>query len=45
MPQGETANGDETEFSNIRTLQHHIPEVVGMTQVEYRLMCTKDLSI
>ena len=35
----------ETGFSNIRTLQRRIQEVVGMSPVEYRLMITKDLSI
>ncbi|MBR6981706.1 MAG: AraC family transcriptional regulator [Prevotella sp.] len=35
----------DTGFSNIRTLQRRIQEVVGMSPVEYRLMLTKDLSV
>ncbi|MBP5776743.1 MAG: AraC family transcriptional regulator [Prevotella sp.] len=36
---------EEAGFSNVRTLQRRIQEVLGMSAVEYRLMQTKDLSI
>ena len=36
---------EESGFSNVRTLQRRIQEVIGMTPVEYRLMITKDLSV
>lgn len=36
---------EEAGFSNVRTLQRRIQEVLGMSAVEYRLMLTKDLSI
>lgn len=34
---------EEAGFSNVRTLQRRIQEVIGMSPVEYRLMLTKDL--
>lgn len=34
---------EEAGFSNVRTLQRRIQEVIGMSPVEYRLMFTKDL--
>lgn len=34
---------EEAGFSNVRTLQRRIQEVVGMSPVEYRLMLTRDL--
>ena len=37
------AVAEESGFSNVRTLQRRIQDVVGMTPVEYRLMLTKDL--
>jgi transcriptional regulator GlxA family with amidase domain len=36
---------EEAGFSNVRTLQRRIQEVVGMSPVDYRLLLTKDLSI
>ena len=36
---------EESGFSNVRTLQRRIQEVIDMTPVEYRLMITKDLSV
>lgn len=30
-------------YSNVRTLQRRIQEVIGMSPVEYRLVLTKDL--
>ena len=35
---------EEAGFSNVRTLQRRIQEVIGMSPVDYRLMLTKDLS-
>lgn len=34
---------EEAGFSNVRTLQRRVQEVIGMSPVEYRLMLTKDL--
>jgi len=34
---------EEAGFSNVRTLQRRVQEVIGMTPVEYRLILTKDL--
>lgn len=34
---------EEAGFSNVRTLQRRIQEVIGMSPVDYRLMLTKDL--
>ena len=34
---------EEAGFSNVRTLQRRIQEVIGMSPVEYRLILTKDL--
>ena len=34
---------EEAGFSNVRTLQRRIMEVIGMSPVDYRLMLTKDL--
>ena len=33
----------EAGFTNVRTLQRRIQEVIGMSPVDYRLMLTKDL--
>lgn len=35
---------EEAGFSNVRTLQRRIQEVIGMSPVDYRLMLNKDLS-
>lgn len=35
---------EEAGFSNVRTLQRRIQEVIGMSPVDYRLMLTRDLS-
>ena len=34
---------EEAGFSNVRTLQRRIQEVIGMSPVDYRLMLTRDL--
>ena len=34
---------EEAGFSNVRTLQRRIQEVIGMSPVDYRLMFTRDL--
>ncbi|MBP5799381.1 MAG: AraC family transcriptional regulator [Prevotella sp.] len=34
---------EEAGFSNVRTLQRRIQEVIGMSPVDYRLMLTRDM--
>lgn len=34
---------EEAGFSNVRTLQRRIQEVIGMSPVDYRIMLTRDL--